>query len=456
MRKAIDNQLYIPFDHSFGRNKKLKKYEKIESFLRRNNEIYEIAHKDLTRHVKNPKSGAKGLTAEQVVHFLIAKSIEGLSYRDLEDAVNDSVALKRFCKLGLKACPKYNTISTAIKLFRPATLKKINDILVSFAKEEGIEKGRKVRTDTTTVESNIHFPTDNSLIWDCVRVANRVAGKANDELFDGEYYFPNRTRIVKKLHFKIINTKGKGAAKKREVAFKKLIGYGEEVLDESKKLLDAIVKFEGDSIDQDLIRSVLIKELHELIPLFEKVLDQTKRRIFDNEKLPPQEKIVSIFEPHTDILKKGDREVKFGHKICLTGGASGMILDCMIERGNPNDATLFPNVVDRQIDFYEKPPLKISADGGFYSIDNATYAKERGIRDVVFTKSPRTKRLEFVKSSWVFKQLRNFRAGVEAIISMAKRCFGLDRCNWKGWESFQSYVWSGIISYNLNLLSSRL
>ncbi len=455
MRKTANNQLDIPFIRSLVPSEKSKKYENIEKILLENQEIFSLAANDLTKNLKNSKTGSEGMSAEQVIRFFIVKQIEGLSYRKLEDDVNDSIALRNFCHIGVGKSPKFTAIQQNIKKLMPETLKKFNDIIVLFAKKINFEKGRKLRIDATTVESNIHFPTDNSLIWDCVRVANRLAEKANEELFEGEYYFPNRTRIVKRLHFHIVNVKGKGAVKKRKHAFKRLIDYGEEVLGESKKLLEILENYEPISADKASFKSNIIKEYQTLIPHFEKVLNQTKRRIFDNEKLPPSEKIVSIFEPHTDIIKKGDRDTEFGHKICLTGGESNLILDCIMDRGNPKDSTLYPDAIDRQIDLYGKPPLKSATDGGFASKDNAKYALGKGVRDVVFTKGMKKHLEEWVKSMWVFKQLRKFRAGIEACISLAKRCFGLSRCNWSGWESFKSYVWSCIIAYNLNLLATQ-
>jgi IS5 family transposase len=197
----------------------------------------------------------------------------------------------------------------------------------------------------------------------------------------------------------------------------------------------------------------LAKKLEEAVGILTRVIRQTERRVLRGEAVPSGEKVVSFFEEHTDIIVKGSRETQYGHKVFLTGGRTGMILDCVIERGNPNDAVLFPLLLDRQEEFYDRVPRQVSADGGFASQENLREAKSRGIQDVAFAKRKGLSVLEMVKSSWVYKQLKNFRAGIEANISRLKRSFGFSRCDWTGWLGFQQYVWSSLVSYNLLVLA---
>jgi IS5 family transposase len=169
--------------------------------------------------------------------------------------------------------------------------------------------------------------------------------------------------------------------------------------------------------------------------------------------VPAEEKVVSFFECHTDIIVKSARETHYGHKVFLTGGQTGLILDCVVERGNPNDTVLFPVLMERQERLYDRPPRQVSADGGFASQDNLRQAKARGVKDVAFAKKKGLSVLEMVKSNWVYKQLKNFRAGIEANISRLKRSFGFSRCDWTGWFGFKQYVWSALVSYNLLVLA---
>lgn len=182
-----------------------------------------------------------------------------------------------------------------------------------------------------------------------------------------------------------------------------------------------------------------------------RVVDQTERRVLRGEAVPAAEKIVSIFEPHNDIIIK-DR----GHKICLTTGASGLVLDVVVEQGNPADSTLARRTAERAKSVLGRVPKQVTFDGGFSSKVNVQDIKAMGVADVVFSKHVGLEVADMAKSKWVFRKLRNFRAGVEAGISLLKRSFGLDRCNWSGSESFAAYVWGSVLSCNLLVLARHL
>jgi IS5 family transposase len=175
--------------------------------------------------------------------------------------------------------------------------------------------------------------------------------------------------------------------------------------------------------------------------------------VIHGESVPASEKVVSIFEPHTDIIVKDRRDTFYGHKICLTGGKSNLITDCLILDGNPADTELTGQMLDRHKEIYGHYPLKVALDGGFASKANLKSAKGKGIKDVCFAKKRGLEEEEMCRSSWVYKRLRRFRAGIESGISWLKRCFGLDRCTWKSLQSFHSYVWASVVSANLLTLA---
>jgi IS5 family transposase len=204
-----------------------------------------------------------------------------------------------------------------------------------------------------------------------------------------------------------------------------------------------------------LIESALrrAEELEEIIRLTHKVIDQTTRRVIHGESVPACEKIVSIFESHTDIIVKDRRDTFYGHKVCLTGGASNLITDCLILDGNPADTDLTDQILDRHKDIYGQYPLKVALDGGFASKENLESAKGKGIKDVCFAKKRGLEEEQMCRSIWVYKRLRRFRAGIESGISWLKRCFGFGRCMWKSLRSFKSYVWASIVSANLLTLA---
>jgi IS5 family transposase len=196
-------------------------------------------------------------------------------------------------------------------------------------------------------------------------------------------------------------------------------------------------------------------QIREYIGLVEKVIDQTRRRVMQGQCVPAGDKIVSLFEPHTDIIIKDRRDTYFGHKLCLSTGASQMITDCVILEGNPADVTLVETMLKRHEHLYDQHPRKVAMDGGFASKENLQKAKELNISDVCFAKKRGLQVSDMCRSQWVYNQLRRFRAGVEAGIAFLKRCFGLDRCTWKGHDSFKSYVWASIIAANLLILARK-
>jgi IS5 family transposase len=190
--------------------------------------------------------------------------------------------------------------------------------------------------------------------------------------------------------------------------------------------------------------------------LLERVIDQTERRVFRGEKVPAAERVVSLFEPHADVIVKDHKQVHYGHKINLCGGAWGLILDCVVVAGNPNDATRAVPMLQRQKAIYGVMPRQVAFDGNYASEENLREAKEMGVKEVCFTRRRGMEIEEMASSTRVYRLLKRFRAGVEATISYLKRVFGLRRCTWRGEESFQSYVWSSVVTANLVILARHL
>src|SRR3954449_4135338 len=188
-------------------------------------------------------------------------------------------------------------------------------------------------------------------------------------------------------------------------------------------------------------------------PLIERVIAQSERRVLCGEAVPAGDKLVSLFETHADIIVKGSRDVQYGHKLNLTTGRSGLILDLVIEAGNPADSDRLMPMLERHISAYGAAPLQAAADGGFASRKNLDRAKACGVRDMAFHKKSGLSIEDMVRSRWVYRKLRNFRAGIEAGISCLKRAYGLARCTWRGLDHFKAYVWSSVVAYNLVLFT---
>ena len=450
MRKSYEKQR--SFMEPAPVHPKAKEFEIIDQILDANPNIYNLALQDLTKGTKRRK-GAKGMSAEQVVRAALIKRIEQCSYKDLSFHIADSRTYGNFCKIGFAYKPfKKSALQKNIKALSAETWEEINRIVLAYAENNQIEDGRKVRIDCTVVESNIHAPYDSDLLWDSVRVLNRLLSRARENLSGINFPYSDRTRRAKRRALNVTYAKN---AKTRNAAYKDLIKVTKEVISYSKFAIPEIKIYPAVDVQQISIAIDLVKKLEHYLPLTLKVVDQTERRIKHDEKVPAGEKIVSIFEDHTDIIIKDRRDTHYGHKICLTGGPSNLILDCLILAGNPADSTLTDEMLDRVNEIYGRYPKKAALDGGFASQANVDKAKGNGVKDICFAKGKGLEVEDMCRSEYVFKTLRNFRAGIESGISWLKRSFELTRCIWKGLASFKSYVWSSIVSANLLTIARK-
>jgi IS5 family transposase len=231
-----------------------------------------------------------------------------------------------------------------------------------------------------------------------------------------------------------------------------------DLLKVTQKSIGYAIKAEqvlGELSPANIILFELLNDIKHYGDLARQVYDQTYRRVIQGESVAAEQKVVSIFEDHTDIIIKDRRDTYYGHKICLTGGASNLILDCVILEGNPADTDLVEQMLDRQKEIYGRYPLKVALDGGFASQNNLLEAKGREIKDVCFAKKCGLKETDMCRSEYVYKKLRRFRAGIESGISWLKRSFGLTRCTWKGFRSFKCYVLSSVVAANLLTMARK-
>ncbi len=423
----------------------VQELEGVDEILKANPDITKLVLQDLQRYVSADK-GREGLSAEQVLRMALIQQLGSFTYEELTFHLADSWTYRWFCGLGVfDKVPGRSTLQRNIKTLTEHTWEAINRILLDYAADLGVEKGRKVRIDATVTETNIHHPTDSSLLWDCVRVLNRLLVQAWEGF--GVDRFPSRTRRAKRRAMDVLNAKNK---RKRTKAYRDLlkvtsetVGYAQEAVGQLKACRDVVANLDA-------------AEITRYIGLAERVIDQTERRVLHGESVPASEKLVSIFEPHTDIIIKDRRDTNYGHKLTLTGGASGLILDWVIEDGNPADSTLATRMIERQQEIFGKVPRQAAFDGGFASKDNLRDVKGLGVQDVSFSKRRGLEVLDMAKSEWVYKRLRDFRAGIEAWISFLKRCFGLNRCMWRDEAGFARYVGASIVSANLLTLARHL
>lgn len=438
MRKMMCDQL--PLMQGFIEHVHAAELTAMSEALDHSSDALGLVERDLLRD-SDGTLGRPGMTAEQVVRALVVKQLNGFSYEELAFHLADSTCYRRFCRIGgLEKPPCRSTLQENIKRLSAETLEAINRQLLGWAKTISVEKGDVVRGDCTTVASPIHPPTDSWLLWDTERVLVRELQRCR------EYgvQFSNHTRRAKRRWRAIGNARNR---EERVPLYRDLLRMTEETLEDASRAVWRLAAIP----DPEAQRSRLILQRH--IRLGRRVVNQTRRRVFEGEAVPSREKIVSIFEPHTDIIVSGRPEVGYGHKVCLTTGNSSMVLDCMVLEGNPADSTLATDMISRHRDIFGSAPLAVTFDGGFASQANVMDLKAMGIPAVVFSKRCGIAIHDMVAESWIYKRLRDFRAGIEGCISFLKRCFGLRRSTWRGFASFKAYVWSSVLSANLLILA---
>jgi len=421
--------------------------QRISEILDDNPIINEWVLQDLTHDVARTDAGAEGMTAEQVIRAAIIKQMEDYSYEDLAFHLLDSVCYRGFCRIGIadKGYQK-SALCNNIKAISADTWEAINRIVVAYGQDKNIEKGKQARIDCTVVSSNIHEPTDSSLLWDCARVLTRMLSKINERFEGFNLSYMDHTKRAKRRMLGVMNAKNK---KVRKQQYQDLLKVSHKTINYAHDAISLLEALPFQSLSLTETAQGMAEELREIILLTKKVIDQTTRRVILGESVPASEKVVSIFEPHTDIIVKDRRDTFYGHKVCLSGGASNLITDCLILDGNPADS-------DRLSADHHRCSIRDHRSGYFLrtrDLCECDSAKGLGIKDVCFAKKRGLEEEEMCRSSWVYKRLRRFRAGIESGISWLKRCFGLARCTWKSLRSFKSYVWASIVSANLLTLA---
>lgn len=420
----------------------------MDTILNQHPEIYEMVKKDITLGEESSSFGRQDKpTVEQIVRAAIYKEMKSLTYRELEYAQHDSRMCSIFIKLDDRKPFSFKAYQKYISRISGESLSKVMIAINKIAMGEGLEDGKSIRTDSTVVETNIHYPTNNSLVWDCIKTIDRLLKKLKDS---GVQMKPRSYRKqAKKNHYKINNTKKK---EEREEEFKKQLKLLRSSINQAEQAFTAPLP---KTIEGWMEAQTVIKGLRELLPKAEKVYDITRRHEILGESVPNKEKIFSIFEDHTDIIVKGGREVEFGHKVNLAGGRSNLILDCRILDGNPADAAIYGDVLARIDENYGIMPRDIVSDGGYASTANARIAQEKGIINIVFNKIKGSLK-NIVRSKNMETRLKKWRSGIEAVISNLKRGYELFRCEWKTRARFDAKVYWNVIVYNIRVMTGAL
>jgi transposase, IS5 family len=438
--RTVQGTLFDIFaEHEIGRELKA-----MSQWLDEHRDVLGLVVADLRRHGLKD-TGRHGLAAETVLRCALLKQHRQLSYEELAFHLEDSASFRAFARLPLGWSPKKSVLQRTISAIGAAGWETINRAVMDSAQHHKVEDGSVVRIDSTVTAALMHAPTDSSLLWDGVRVMVRVLKKAEELLGGTLPRWRNYRRLAKKRAVAIQYSRGQ---RKKTELYRDLVAATRATMASLHRAVQHLM------VHPSLEALALRCEAEHYLPLIARIIDQTERRVFAGEAVPADEKLVSLFETHADIIVKGGRDTYYGHKLNLATGRSGLILDIVIEAGNPADSARFLPMLERHVAHHDAPPRQTSTDGGYASTANLKCAKALGVEDVAFHKKCHLAIEDMVKNRWVYRKLRNFRAGIEANISCLKRAFGLRRCTWRGLAHFHSYVWASVVAYNLALFTT--
>jgi IS5 family transposase len=408
-------------------------------------DVLEPVTPDLLALGKNSQWGRQDSpSVEQVVRAAIYKEVKGLSYAQLEYHQYDSKIAEVF--LQLRRPFTDSTWQKYIGAISASSLTRVFQHIAQVALDEGLEDVRKIRPDTTVIETNIHHPTNNSVLWDGIRISIRILRQ-----FDMKWvrrHTRDYRRQAKKLYFRLNCTRD--PATRKALFRQQLLLFGRCVA-QLRMMLLYLRDQEPPVTDADTRR---IAYLTELLPHMATIRDVARRRELLNEAVPANEKLFSLFERHTRMIVKGKGKVTFGRKVSLTSGHSGLILHCHI-CDDETDGQTFEPLLQNIIATYQRVPRDVAADGAYASGDNQRAASALGITNVVFTKLKGALQ-NLVSSAQMETRLKKWRSGAEAVISNVKRGFHLRRCLWKGDAHFKAKVLWSVIAYNLRVMSHLL
>jgi transposase, IS5 family len=433
----------------------------ISDFLDDQQEMIERVRGDLVRGLKRPGSGRRGLTPQQVLRALVLMRVKNWDYRELRERIADGLTLRQFADFYCDPVPKHDAFNRGFNRLTPETLKAVNDLVVQAAVELGLEDGTKLRVDTTVVQTDIHHPTDNTLLWDVVRVVTRLIGRLAKVLelrrIKG---FCDRTRSARRRMYEIQRMTTRQRQEQQTGAYRVLIGIAEKVVESARMALEKTNKARGRDMLADMAIGEIRKEIERYCGLGSRVIDQARRRVLHGEQVLNAQKIYSIFEPHTDLIKRGKvrTPIEFGHKVFLAESAQGLITQYEVLKGNPSDEVHVAPSLQRHKQAFGRAPELYGSDRGFFSEQNVTSCTRHGVKVVCIPQrgGRKTPEREACEKSAEFKEGQRFRAGIEGRISVLFRGRGMKRCLAEGAERFELWVAAAVLANNLMNIAALL
>lgn len=433
--------------------------------------LFDLFKQDFQRRYPHSLStGRYSTPVEVLIRGLTLKHAQGWTYEELEEALQNNVMVRKFCRLYFHSAPDDTVWIRWDNVLRPSTLEALNGQVVEAARRLKVTRGRKLRTDTTVVETNIRYPTDSGLLADGVRVISRLFKQAKhlvckigDKVEVEGRLFRDRMQSVKrriKTLLSCAKSKAEAGKARFQQAYTELVDIANASVSQAQALVE-VLRDIPPKVSGHLAKQVqtLSDRLDELLPRVQQVITQTTRRVLFQQEVPSSEKLVSLFEPHTVIIskEKAGQSVQFGRKVKLDEVDGGIISHYTIEPGNPNDSTLFCESLDYHQECFGRPPKLVAADRGFWSSDNEKAALQAGVKNVALPKAGKrsVERTQHEHQPW-FRKAHRFRAGIEGRISAVKRNQLLDRCLNHGEEGFERWVGWGVMGANLRKIAQTL
>jgi IS5 family transposase len=423
-----------------------------------------LVHDALTKRCTKSKTRGRPATpAEVVLRVLLLKHMRNWSYQELAREVRANLVYREFTRIGGGKVPDDKTMGRLGRQLGPEVIQKVHERVVAIAQEKKVVSGRKMRVDTTVVETNIHYPTDSSLLGDGTRVLTRamkkiakLAGEAGAKLRD-------RSRSIKYRILEIgraSRNKTEKGQEKLKAAYKKLLELTSRVVGQAKRYSQEIaggVKRPKKKVDKAVLQRAR-QALDTMIPLVQQVMQQTRVRVFKGNT-HAEGKLLSVFEPNTEVIRKGkaSKPTEFGKMAKIQEAENQIVTRYEVFDQRPSDSDLLVPAIEEHQRQLGCTPRVVAADAGFFSAANETAAEKLGVKRVSIpshsTKSEQRKKRQ--KTRW-FKTAQKWRTGCEGRISVLKRRHGLNRCRYKGSAGIQRWVGLGVIADNLINIGSYL
>jgi transposase, IS5 family len=434
--------------------------QQISDFIDQHQTLVEQVRRDLQRGLKKPATGRNGLDAPQVLRSLTLMRVKNWDYRELRERIADGYTLRQFTQFFSAPVPKHDAFHRAFVRLTPATLEVINQQVVQATVALGLEDGKKLRTDTTVVEADIHHPTDSTLLWDTVRVLSRLVGRLETLLPRRLRGFTNHCRSARRRMQQIQRMSAQQRQSQLVPQYRRLLRITQRVVSNARRLLTQTQNARGKTLLDDVAIQALRKEIEHYCQLGDRVLDQTRRRVLEGEQVPSDQKIYSIFESHTDLIKRGktQKPIEFGHKVFLAESAQGLITQYRVLDGNPADEHhVEPSLQHHQQTFGQAPKL-YAGDRGFYSPNNLALCQQAGVAVISIPQrgGKKTPHRQALEKSPAFKKGQRFRAGIEGRISVLFRGRGMKRCRAEGRQRFELFVGAAVLANNLLRIAQLL